>query len=134
MGIRSVLEADFDYDIVEEFLDHYSIMIDLMGALIVDLGKEGMYKRSLDEFLKIIHNIKTSSDFLKIKLIYKLADFVEKFLLELPPSYEKMNDETQDWLLAISDMFMQWRDDINNDSELTPLKFSLLKIPDAEHR
>ena len=33
MGIKSDLEANFDFEIVDEFLDHYSMMIDSMEMM-----------------------------------------------------------------------------------------------------
>ena len=49
MGIRSDIEANFDFEIVDEFLDHYSLMVDAMELLILDLEKESMYQRSVEE-------------------------------------------------------------------------------------
>lgn len=35
MGIRSDLEKNFDFEIIDEFLDHYSMMIEIMEPLII---------------------------------------------------------------------------------------------------
>ena len=42
MGAKSDLEANFDFDIVDEFLDHYTLMVDSMELLILDLTKPDM--------------------------------------------------------------------------------------------
>ena len=55
MGIRSDLDANFDYEIVDEFLDHYSMMVDSMEVMIIDLSKPNMYKRSTDELFRVFH-------------------------------------------------------------------------------
>jgi len=132
MGIRSDLDANFDYEIVDEFLDHYSMMVDSMEIMIIDLSKPNMYKRSIDELFRVFHNIKSASGYLKIVPMNKLASFVEDALEELRQRDRPITKETVDWLLAISDMFAAWHDDLKLDNELTHVKFSLLKLPDLD--
>jgi len=132
MGIRSDLDANFDYEIVDEFLDHYSMMVDSMEVMIIDLSKPNMYKRSTDELFRVFHNIKSASGYLKIVPMNKLASFVEDALEELRKRDTPVSKETVDWLLEISDTFAAWHDDLKLDNELTHVKFSLLKLPDLE--
>ena len=132
MGIRSDLDANFDFEIVDEFLDHYSMMVDSMEVMIIDLSKPNMYKRSTDELFRVFHNIKSASGYLKIIPMNKLASFVEDALEELRKRDTPVSKETVDWLLEISDMFASWHDDLKLDNELTHVKFSLLKLPDME--
>jgi len=132
MGIRSDLDANFDYEIVDEFLDHYSMMVDSMEVMIIDLSKPNMYKRSTDELFRVFHNIKSASGYLKIVPMNKLASFVEDALEELRKKDTPVSKETVDWLLDISDTFAAWHDDLKLDNELTHVKFSLLKLPDLE--
>jgi len=132
MGIRSDLDANFDYEIVDEFLDHYSMMVDSMEVMIIDLAKPNMYKRSIDELFRVFHNIKSASGFLKIEPMSRLATFVEEALEDLRKRTKPINEDTVNWLLSVSDMFAQWHDDLKLDNELTHVKFSLLKLPDLE--
>ena len=132
MGMKSNLSANFDYEIVDEFLDHYSIMIDSMEVMIIDLSKPNMFKRSVNELFRVFHNIKSASGFLKILPMTKLAGFVESELEELRKRDTPVSEETTNWLLDISDMFAQWNDDLKLDNELSKIKYSLLKIPDLE--
>lgn len=132
MGIRSDLEANFDFEIVDEFLDHYSMMIDSMEVMIIDLDKPNMYNRSINELFRVFHNIKSASSYLRIEPMAKLAAFVESELEELREKEPPINEETINWLLEVSDMFAAWQDDLKLDNELTKIKFSLLKIPDTE--
>ena len=132
MGIRSDLEETFDFDIIDEFLDHYSLMVDSMEVMILDLSKPTMYKRSVDELFRVFHNIKSASGYLKIESMNKLASFVEDALEELRTRDNTISRETTDWLLAISDMFSSWNDDLKQDRHLSKIKFSLLKLPDLE--
>ena len=132
MGIRSDLDANFDYEIVDEFLDHYSMMVDSMEVMIIDLSKPNMYKRSTDELFRVFHNIKSASGYLKIVPMNKLASFVEDALEELRKRDKPVSKETVDWLLEISDTFAAWHDDLKLNNELTHVKFSLLKLPDLE--
>jgi len=132
MGVRSDLDANFDFEIVDEFLDHYSMMVDSMEVMIIDLSKPNMYKRSTDELFRVFHNIKSASGYLKIVPMNKLASFVEDALEELRKRDTPVSKETVDWLLEISDTFAAWHDDLKLDNELTHVKFSLLKLPDLE--
>ena len=132
MGIRSDLEASFDFEIIDEFFDHYSLMIDSMEVMIIDLHKPEMYHRSVDELFRVFHNIKSASGYLKIESMNKLASFVEDTLEELRKSNKVASRETIDWLLDISDMFAAWNDDLKQDNVLSKVKFSLLKLPDLD--
>ena len=129
MGIRSDLDSNFDFEIVDEFLDHYSMMVESMEVMILDLDKPSMYKRSVDELFRVFHNIKSASGYLNMTPMTKLSAFVEDALEELRTTDELTSDEIITWLLEVSDMFAQWQDDLKLDSELTHIKYSPLKIP-----
>ena len=131
MGVRSDLDANFDFEIVDEFLDHYSMMIDSMEVMILDLAKPNRFRRTIDELFRVFHNIKSASGYLKLESMTKLAGFVESELEELR-TCSSVSDETTEWLLAVSDMFATWQDDLKLDNELTNTKYSLLKIPDMD--
>lgn len=133
MGIRSDLDSNFDYEIVDEFLDHYSIMVDCMEVMIIDLSKPNMFEQSINELFRVFHNIKSASGFLKIEPMAKLSTFVEDALEQIRTNHESVNEETINWLLSISDMFAAWNDDFKLDNELSHIKYSLLKLPDLEN-
>ena len=132
MGIRSDLDENFDFEIIDEFLDHYSMMVESMEVMIIDLSKPNMYERSVNELFRVFHNIKSASGYLKIIPMNKLAAFVEDELEALRQKKPPIGDETTNWLLNISDMFATWHDDLRQDNELSKIKYSLLKIPDLE--
>lgn len=132
MGARSDLDANFDFEIVDEFLDHYSMMVESMEVMIIDLAKPNMYKRSVNELFRIFHNIKSASSYLKLTPMAKLAAFVEDELEVLRTTEPPISEETTNWLLEISDMFAAWQDDLKMDNELSKIKYSLIKIPDLE--
>jgi two-component system chemotaxis sensor kinase CheA len=132
MGVRSDLDSNFDYEIVDEFLDHYSMMVEYMEVMILDLKKPNMFEQSINELFRVFHNIKSASSFLKITQMSKLAAFVEEALEQIRMKHESVNEETINWLLEISDMFAAWKDDLKLDNELTRIKYSLLKLPDLE--
>jgi len=132
MGVRSDLDANFDFEIVDEFLDHYSMMIESMEVMIVDLNKPNMLKRSIGELFRIFHNIKSASGYLQLTSMAKLASFVEDTLQTIRDEDKAVDEETISWLLEVSDMFATWQDDLKLDNELSKIKYSLLKIPDLE--
>ena len=133
MGIKSDLDANFDFDIVDEFLDHYSMMVDSMEMMILDLSKPNMQKRSIDELFRVFHNIKSASGYLQIEPMMRLATLVEDELDQLRNSTIPVNEETITWLLEISDMFAAWHDDFKADTTLSKIRYALLKIPDLEN-
>ena len=132
MGVRSDLDANFDFEIVDEFLDHYSLMVDSMEVMILDLSREEMYSRSINELFRVFHNIKSASGYLKLTSMAKLSSFVEDELESLRTRTSPISEETTNWLLAISDMYATWQDDLKMDNKLSKIKYSLLKIPDLE--
>ncbi|MCD6172993.1 MAG: Hpt domain-containing protein [Sulfurimonas sp.] len=132
MGIRSDLEANFDFEIVDEFLDHYSMMVDSMEIMIIDLSKPHMQIRCVDELFRVFHNIKSASGYLQIEPMLRLATLVEDELEQMRNKIKPVNEETINWLLEISDMFATWHDDLKKDAPLSKIRFALLKIPDLE--
>jgi two-component system chemotaxis sensor kinase CheA len=132
MGIKSDLISEFDDEIIHEFLDHYSIMMDSLDMLIVDLSKPEIRERSLNELFRVFYNIKSASGFLQIEQMHRLSMFVEGVLEELRGINKTVNDDTITWLLNIHDMFNSWSNDLRNDNELSRVKYFLLKIPDLE--
>jgi two-component system chemotaxis sensor kinase CheA len=132
MGVRRELEENFDFEIVDEFLDHYAMMIEVMEGLIVDLGSDQRYERSLDELFRIFHNIKSASSFLRIEPMVRLSTFVEDALEQMRTYPGPAGDEVVNWLLEVNDTFQLWQDDLKLDNELSKIKFSLLKLPDLE--
>ena len=132
MGIKSDLENSFDFDIVDEFLDHFSLMSDSMEIIIMDLNNPLMYRRSLDELLRIFHNIKSASGFLKLTTMNRLASFVEDALEILRTNNKTITQETIDWLLIISDMFTKWNKDFATGAPLSKINYKLLKLPDLD--
>lgn len=133
MGIRRELEENFDFEVVDEFLDHYAMMIEIMEGLIIDLGSQQRYTRSLEELFRIFHNIKSASGFLQIEPMIRLSTFVENALEQLRSYPGPANDEVVSWLLQINDIFLQWQDDLKLDAEMTKIQFSLIKLPDMEN-
>lgn len=133
MGLKSDLYSNFDYEIVDEFLDHYSLMVDAMEVMILDLSKPNMYEQSVNELFRVFHNIKSASGYLQITPMSKLSTFVEDILEDMRANHSSANEETINWLLKIDDMFNVWKSDIRLDRELSHIKYSLLKLPDLDN-
>ena len=132
MGVRTDLENNFDFEIIDEFLNHYAMMIEIMAPLIVDLGNEQRFHRSLDELFRIFHNIKSASGYLQVELMLRLSIFAEDALEQLRARDSRVNEETIAWLIRISDMFLRWQEDLKMNNELSKIEFSLLILPDME--
>ena len=132
MGVRTKLEENFDFEIIDEFLEHFSMMVDIMEPLVIHLEKVESYESNINELFRIFHNLKSASSFLKLEPIIRLSTFVENALETLRTQKGPANEEVISWLLLISDMFEKWYDDLKLDNELSKIEFSLLKLPDLE--
>lgn len=130
MGILKSLEIDYSYDIVEEFLSHYSLMCDLMEPLIIGLARNDRYNANINELFRIFHNIKSASSFMKLNPIFKLTTLAEEICGEARELQGPANDEFVDWLLLVSDQFEKYKNDIENDAEFFGvLDANIVKIP-----
>lgn len=132
MGVRRDLEDNFDFEIVDEFLDHYAMMVEVMEPLIIELGREDRYTHALEELFRIFHNIKSASGFLKIEPMVRLSTFIEDSLEKMRFQEGPANEEVVSWLVAVNDMYIQWQEDLKLDNTMTKITFSLLKLPDME--
>ena len=117
MGIKSDLDANFDFEIVDEFLDHYSMMVDSMEVMILDLSKPNMQKRSIDELFRVFHNIKSASGYLQIEPMTRLATLVEDELEQLRSNDKVVNEETINWLLEFT-LSTPFNSPFNNNLEI----------------
>ncbi len=130
MGLYTQLEIDFDLDIVEDFINHYSIMCENLEPLIINLNKEDSFEANIGELFRIFHNLKSAGGFLKLDPIIKLATLSEDVCEEARVLSGPASEDFIDWLLLISDQFNIYRLDIENDAEyfsmLNPL---IIKVP-----
>ena len=130
MGILKSLEIDYSYDIVEEFLSHYTLMCDLMEPLIINLARHDRYGSNISELFRIFHNIKSAAGFMKLDPILKLTTLAEEICGEARDLQGPANDDFVDWLLLLSDQFNRYKNDIENDAEFfSPLDANIVKIP-----
>ncbi|MDR0747059.1 MAG: Hpt domain-containing protein [Helicobacteraceae bacterium] len=132
MGILDQAHKDFDYEIVDEFIDHFEVMKDSMQPAILALENEVGYHNRIDELFRIFHNLKSASSYLRFERINRLSAFVENSLEELrklsPPPERYI-----DWMLLVSDQFNVWfLDLINNRERFTPIDITLFNDPSVE--
>lgn len=130
MGILKKLEIDYSYDIVDEFLSHYSLMCDLMEPLIIGLGKKDKFKNNILELARIFHNIKSAAGFMHLDPILKLTTLSEEVVSEAKEIDGPATDDFIDWLLVVNDQFLKYRDDVEKDAEFFGiLNPAIVKIP-----
>ena len=130
MGLYSALEGEFDYEIVEEFLSHFTIMTDSLERLIVGLKQEENYSTNINEIFRICHNIKSATGYLKIIPINKLVTLAEEILEECRLVEGRGSDSLVNWLILVSDQLSDYREDLENDAEtFAPLNHLIIKVP-----
>jgi two-component system chemotaxis sensor kinase CheA len=130
MGVFTALERDFDLEIVEEFLSHYSFMTEAMEPLIIGLEKPELYTNNINELFRIFHNIKSASGYLKIEALNKLVTLGEEVLEECRKVEGIASDELVSWLLLISDQLALYKDNLEQDVDnFTPINHNIIKVP-----
>lgn len=132
MGVRRDLEEQYDFEIVDEFLDHFAMMVDIMEPLIIDLGDAQKYARTVEELFRIFHNVKSAAGYLKLEPLIRLSTFVEDALDQMRIYEGPATEDTVNWMLEVNDLFLTWQEDFKLDNELHKVKYELLKVPDLE--
>jgi len=130
MGIRTALEREYDYDIVDEFLDHFDIMTEVMEPSIIALENERMREEKINELFRIFHNIKSAASFLKLERIQLLAELGEEMMERLREDPGKVTAETVDWLLLVSDQMRRWYAELSEDGRLEDTDPKILNMPE----
>ena len=130
MGVYKDLEAEFDYEIVEEFLGHFSYQSENLDRLIIDLNDPDKFTNNINELFRIFHTIKSASAYLKIEPVNKVVTLAEEILEECRILEGAASEALINWLLRISAQLQAYRDDLENDHEtFTPLDKAIIKVP-----
>ena len=130
MGVFKQLESEYDFDILEEFLGHFSMMCESMEPLIINLEKPEWFNRNIHELFRIFHNLKSSSGYLKITPINKLVTLAEEVLEECRELEGPASEDLINWLLKVSDQLVKYKNDLETDAEtFSPLEHTIIKLP-----
>ncbi len=130
MGVFTDLEAQFDYEIVEEFFSHYSFMVESLDTLIIDLDKENLYINNINEIFRIFHNIKSATAYLKISQINKVVVLGEEVLDECRYLKGEASEDLINWLLLLSDQLKLYKEDFElNAKKFSPVNHNIIKVP-----
>ena len=130
MGVRTRLEEEFDYDIVDEFLDHFDIMTEGMEFIIIALENGNGEIEKINELFRIFHNIKSATGFLKIDQINHLAEISEDLMESIRNNPNTLSEEVIDWLLLVNDQFRTWYEQLEDDEEFEDINPKILNIPE----
>lgn len=127
--MRKVLEENFDYEILDEFMDHFAMAAESIELLTLNLEKAEYYKRNVDELFRIFHNIKSATAYLKIELINEFTIEVEDLLDKMRDVEGPARAEVVDWLLLCDDQMSAWNINLRLDEDLAPLNEALRVLP-----
>ncbi|MBZ7985590.1 Hpt domain-containing protein [Campylobacter sp. Cr9] len=131
LGLLGQLELEFDFDIVDDFMTHFNIFCDSLEPVIIALEDEVKYSEKINELFRMFHNMKSASGFLKINQFVNICKIVEDVLDEARAMSGPASDELIDWLLLITDQFIIYKIDFNeNNSYLSALNPKIIKIPE----
>ncbi|ULO01946.1 hypothetical protein AVANS_1327 [Campylobacter sp. RM5004] len=131
LGLLGQLELEFDFDIVDDFMTHFNIFCDSLEPVIIALEDEVKYSEKINELFRMFHNMKSASGFLKINQFVNICKIVEDVLDEARAMSGPASDELIDWLLLITDQFIVYKIDFNeNNSYLSALNPKIIKIPE----
>lgn len=130
MGVLKELEGGFDYDIVDEFIDHFEIMCTAMEPIIRRLDSGEDIPGNIEEIFRIAHNIKSAAGFLQLLHLQRFAAFIEDNLEHVRHRETKFAPETIDWFYLISDQLNDWYDDLTHDAEeFRKIRVEIFDIP-----
>ena len=130
MGLVEQLEDEFDADLVDDFITHYSIMVYQMENLIIGLENKDKYKNNVNELFRIAHNIKSASAYFELTTINKLVVLLED-VLEEARKVDGLGDRVfVDWLLNVYDQLDIYKEDLEADSnEFSGLNKKIIHVP-----
>lgn len=130
MGVFTELSSNFDYEIVDEFMDHYEIMNTAMQPAILALDKPEEYGERINELFRVFHNLKSASGYLKLEAMNRLSALAEDVLEKARNRPGPAGEAFIDWLLKVSDQYDLWYADLTHDHErFAPLNFDIFNIP-----
>jgi two-component system chemotaxis sensor kinase CheA len=130
MGMLKELEAKFDYDIVDEFMDHFEIMCNAMEPVINRVREEENIPECIEEIFRVAHNLKSAAGFLELQVLHKFATFIEDNLEHIRKRDTAFGEETIDWFYLISDQLNDWYEDLKNDAEeFRKIRIEIFDIP-----
>ncbi len=130
MGIKKRLEEEYDYEVVDEFMDHFDIMTEAMEPTIIAFDASSVEKERIDELFRMFHNIKSATSYLKIERIYLLAELAEEEMERIRSNPASVDENVIDWLLLVSDQMRKWYKELMVDEELTPIDPKILNLPE----
>ncbi|KIM11258.1 MAG: hypothetical protein KU37_06340 [Sulfuricurvum sp. PC08-66] len=126
MGARRALEAEYDYEIVDEFMDHFGVSVELIEPLTLQLEEASSYVQAVNELFRIFHNTKSAAGYLHIEMIAAFSALVEDVLENLRQTSGPAKSGVVDWLLLCDDQMQKWYQNLSNDTELLPLNRAIL--------
>jgi two-component system chemotaxis sensor kinase CheA len=130
LGIINRLEDEYEFELVDEFVEHLGFMCSGLELLILGLEKPEQYANDVQELFRIFHNIKSASSFFKLNAMSKLSQLVEDVLEEARASKGYATQEFIDWMLIVSDQFNKWKSNLElNEESLSSYNPRLIKIP-----
>ena len=133
MGLLKELEANYELDIIEDYLTHFGFINGTLDKLIVNLSRSDKFDDSSSELYRIFHNLKTASQYLELDQIVKLTTIAEDITSRLKSSHAigaTASNELIDWLFLVVDQLQGYLDDIENDEiYLRILNPKIIAIP-----
>jgi two-component system chemotaxis sensor kinase CheA len=122
VGILDQAHQDFEYELIDEFIDHFEVMKDAMQPAILALENESEYADRAGELFRIFRNLKSACAYLKFEAMFRLSEFVESALQKAITSQGPASEAYVDWLLKVGDQYATWFVDlVNNRERFTPI-------------
>jgi len=129
------LRGAFDFEIVDEFMDHYELMCEQMEPTILALEHEAGYGENIEGLFRIFHNIKSASGYLHLEQLNHLAAFVEDQLEKARHDPGPASSGFIDWLLLASDQCNTWLCDLKCDHpEFAKINREIFYLPERMER
>lgn len=130
MGIKTTLESEYDYDVVDEFLEYLFAFEASSEAAAMNLSKPELFKGVMEEIYRMFHNLKSACGYLKLEPFVKLLVLGEDIFDVARECKGPANEKFINWVLVMRDQIVIWEHELLDDKDFfSPPDRKVIRIP-----
>lgn len=133
MGLLEQLEIDHEGDLVDKFLVFFRTLCDKFEPLVAQLElSEIKYKESLEELIRLTHNVSWACNEMQIDEVKDFCVFFEEILEQAKKLKGPASHEFVEWLWLVGDQFEKYCSCFEtNSSVLAVFNPNLVSMPNT---
>lgn len=130
MGIKTELESEYDYDVVDEFLEYLFVFEASSETTIMSLSKKEHFKDAIEEIYRMFHNLKSACGYLKLEPFVKLLALGEDIFDVARECEGPANEAFVNWVFILRDQLVIWEHELLDDKDFfSPPDRKVIRIP-----